>query len=75
MFVRHEIGTKLTTRHAHHEVVAEAMDRVVPTVGDRRQGQRGEIGELFSEECSDEVDRDLDLGGGHVLHRHGITLP
>ena len=75
MLVLDEVGAELAPRHPHEQVVAEPEDRVVPTVGDEASAAASaRCGELLVEERADEVDGDVDLGGGHVLRRHGISL-
>ena len=73
VLVLDEVGAELPARQPHDEFVTEAEDRVVPPEGQRRQRQIGEIGMLFGEQRPDEIVGDLDLGGGHVLRRHGIS--
>ena len=63
----------LTARQPDDKFVAEAEDRVVPSERQRRQRKVGEIGMLLGEQRPDEIVRDVDLGGGHVLRRHGIS--
>ena len=73
VLVLDEVGTELTARQADDEIVTEAEDRVVPSERQRRQRKVGEIGMLLGEQGPDEVVGDVDLGGGHVLRRHGIS--
>ena len=61
----------MTPRQADGELGTESEDGVVPTVGHQGERQRGEIRVLVGEQATDEAVIDVDLGGRHVLRRHG----
>ena len=71
MLVLDEVGTELAPRQPDDEIVAEAEERVVPAERQRCQRESGEIGMLLGEQGPHEIVGDVDLGGGHVLRRHG----
>ena len=70
LLVLHERHGQRPAGEAHHQVVAEPEQHVVPPVGHELQRPVGEVGVLLGEQGAHERVVDLHLGGGHVLGRH-----
>lgn len=66
-----ERGRRIPPRQPNTEVVAQAVQDVVPAFRDEGQGASREIGMLRDEQAPDEPLVDVDLGG----RRGGQTCP
>lgn len=60
-----QCGGELTSRQPDQELVAESVEHVVPTVGQRRHRKLSQIGVLLFEEATHQEGVDGDLRPGH----------